>query len=179
LMIAALATAIWMYKRSEKVEGAERIALVPLMIIVANLLALVILSAEAWGYFDKQINGITASIMDYEALAELRLAQQFSLSIIWGIYGGVMLVLGFLRRSLLLRIMALLLLGLTIVKVFIVDFSSLDKIYRIISAFVLGLILLAVSFLYHRFRFLFVQLKDDEAKPGGKAAGLAPPKQAD
>jgi uncharacterized membrane protein len=179
LMIAALAAAIWMYKRSEKVEGAERIALVPLMIIVANLLALVILSAEAWGYFDKQINGVTTSIMDNEALAELRLAQQFSLSIIWGIYGGVMLVLGFLRRSPLLRIMALLLLGLTIVKVFVVDFSSLDKIYRIISAFVLGLILLAVSFLYHRFRFLFVQLKDDEAKPGGKAASLAPPKQAD
>jgi len=48
--------------------------------------------------------------------------------------------------------MALLLLGLTIFKVFLFDLSSLEKLYRIISFIVLGAILLAVSFLYQRYR---------------------------
>ena len=47
-------------------------------------------------------------------------------------------------------LMPLLLLGVTIVKVFLVDLSSLDQIYRVISFVVLGAILLAVSFLYQR-----------------------------
>jgi uncharacterized membrane protein len=177
LMIATLAAGIWLYERAEKVEDAECLGMLPVMIMVANLLALVILSAEAWGYYDKQISPLNATISEgnYELLTDLKLAQQFSLSIIWAIYGGVLLTLGFLRRSLLLRIMALLLLGLTILKVFIFDFASLDKIYRIISALVLGVILLAVSFQYNRFRFLFVHTKDDEAKTEGKAANEAQP----
>jgi uncharacterized membrane protein len=177
LMIGTLAAGIWLYEGSEKVEGAERLGMLPLLIIVANLLALVIFSAEAWGYYDKQIRPFGSTIIDAdnEQLTDLKLAQQFSLSIIWAIYGGVMLMLGFLRRSLLLRIMALLLLGLTILKVFIFDFAALDKIYRIISALVLGLILLAVSFLYNRFRFLFVHTKDDEARTEGKPVNQAQP----
>jgi uncharacterized membrane protein len=99
----------------------------------------------------------------------LKLAQQFALSIIWTIYGGVMMALGFLRRSLLSRIMALLLLSLTILKVFFLDFASLDKLYRIILAIVLGSILLAVAFLYQRFRFISVNTKDDEAKTEKRA----------
>ena len=77
----------------------------------------------------------------------MRLAKQLSLSVIWAIYGGALFVVGLVRRSRLLRIMALSLLGLTTAKVFFFDLSSLDKIYRIISFIVLGAILLAVSFL--------------------------------
>jgi uncharacterized membrane protein len=168
LMIVALAAGIWFYSRSEKVGSAEKIGIIPVMIIVANLLALLALSTEAWGYYDKQIDNIASvtvnSDMDYEKLADLKLAQQFALSIIWTIYGGAMMALGFLRRSLLSRIMALLLLSLTILKVFFLDFASLDKLYRIVLAIVLGLILLAVAFLYQRFRFISVNTKDDEAK---------------
>jgi uncharacterized membrane protein len=39
---------------------------------------------------------------------------------------------------------------MTILKVFLVDLSSLDRIYRVISFVVLGVILLAVSFLYQQ-----------------------------
>jgi uncharacterized membrane protein len=173
LMIAALTLGIWLYSRSEKVGGAEKIGIIPVMIIVANLLALVTLSAEAWGYYGKQIRSLTSTTInnniDYEQLADLKLAQQFALSIIWTIYGGVMMALGFLRRSLLSRIMALLLLSLTILKVFFLDFASLDKLYRIILAIVLGSILLAVAFLYQRFRFISVNTKDDEAKTEKRA----------
>jgi hypothetical protein len=44
-----------------------------------------------------------------------------------------MLTVGIARRSKLLRVMALALLGLTIFKVFLFDLSSLEKLYRIIT----------------------------------------------
>ena len=69
-----------------------------------------------------------------------------------------MLTVGIIRRSKLLRVMALLLLGLTIFKVFLFDLSSLDRLYRIISFIVLGAILLAVSFLYQRYRQRMAEL---------------------
>ena len=72
-----------------------------------------------------------------------------------------MLTIGIARRSKLLRVMALLLLGLTIFKVFLFDLSSLEKLYRIISFIVLGAILLAVSFLYQRYRQRMVEFISD------------------
>ena len=76
------------------------------------------------------------------------------------VYGGAMLTVGIARRSKLLRVMALLLLSLTILKVFLLDLSGLEKLYRIISFIVLGLILLAVSFLYQRYRQRMVEFID-------------------
>jgi len=61
--------------------------------------------------------------------------------------------------------MALLLLGLTIFKVFLFDLSSLEKLYRIISFIVLGAILLAVSFLYQRYRQRMAELIGDAERP--------------
>jgi uncharacterized membrane protein len=78
------------------------------------------------------------------------LAKQVSLSVVWAIYGGALLLVGRVRRSRLLRLMALALLGLTTLKVFFWDLSSLDRAYRIISFIVLGAILLAVSYLYQK-----------------------------
>ena len=42
--------------------------------------------------------------------------------------------------------------GLTVLKVFLVDLSSLGGIYRILGFMGVGLVLLAVSFLYQRAR---------------------------
>ena len=167
LMIAALASGAWLYARSEEIEAEERFGIIPVLIVVANILALVTLSAEAWGYYGKKISEMTlAAAADFndEKLGNLKLAQRLSLSVIWAIYGGAMLTIGIMRRSKLLRIMALLLLSLTILKVFFLDLAALEKLYRIISFIVLGVILLAVSFLYQRFRFLFVDAKDGEER---------------
>jgi uncharacterized membrane protein len=126
----------------------------PILIVAANLLAIIALSAEASGYFARQIYEDGAEVRN------LRLARQLSLSVIWAVYGGAMLVIGIVRRRRLLRIMALLLLGVTIFKVFILDLASLEQIYRTISFIVLGLILLAVSFLYQRLRLLITDAEE-------------------
>src|SRR5262249_11958069 len=137
------------------------------MMVIANLLALITLSAEAWGYFDKQL-----ATNPPEAQMNLRLAQQLSISVIWTVYGGILLTLGIMRRNLLLRVMALLLLGVTILKVFLLDLSSLEKLYRIVSFIVLGAILLGVSFLYQKFRGRFFDTGTDE--PDASPAGETP-----
>lgn len=158
LLVYVLASSVRSYSRSERVDADERSALVPVLVVVANLLALVALSAEALGFYAKQFaEGDLTSL----ARVNLHLGQQLSLSVVWTIYGGVMLTVGIARRSKLLRIMALLLLGLTIFKVFVFDLSSLERLYRIISFIVLGLILLTVSFLYQRYRQRMAELIGD------------------
>jgi len=60
------------------------------------------------------------------------------------------MVAGFWKRWSLLRWQAIVLIGITIVKVFTYDVSALDREYRIASFIALGVILLAISFLYQR-----------------------------
>lgn len=158
LMVAALATVIWFYSRAETIDEAERSTVIPILIVAANLLAILALSVESYGHYAVKIKADNVTQSD---LSDLRLAQQLSISVIWTVYGGAMLTIGLVKRSRLLRMMALLLLGLTIFKVFLLDLSSLDRIYRIISFIVLGAILLVVSFLYQRYRQRVSGVDDD------------------
>ena len=57
---------------------------------------------------------------------------------------------GFWRSSPFLRWQALVLIAVTTLKVFLYDISRLDRVYRILSLVVLGVLLLAISFAYQR-----------------------------
>jgi uncharacterized membrane protein len=70
----------------------------------------------------------------------------------WLIYTVILLITGFIQRITSLRQVAILLFGITILKIFIYDLSFLETFYRIISFFALGLILLLVSYLYQRYK---------------------------
>jgi len=65
-------------------------------------------------------------------------------------YGATLMFVGFQRRSPFIRWQALILIALTIVKVFVYDVQQLDKGYRIVSFIILGALLLAISFVYQR-----------------------------
>jgi len=71
-------------------------------------------------------------------------------SALWMAYGAMLMIVGFLRRSAFVRWQALILIAVTIVKVFVYDVSQLDRAYRIVSFIVLGILLLAISFVYQR-----------------------------
>ncbi|MBC7930521.1 MAG: DUF2339 domain-containing protein, partial [Rubrivivax sp.] len=158
LLVAAYGLAVWLYARDERIGDDER-AVVPVLVVAANVLALVALSAEAAGYFQSRIAaewarvgpGFSPASPEFDArLRDLELAKQLSLSVMWAIYGGALLIAGRIWRVRLLRLMALALLSLTTLKVFFWDLSFLDRVYRIVSFIVLGLILLAVSYLYQK-----------------------------
>jgi uncharacterized membrane protein len=108
--------------------------------IALNVYALIALSLEAWDLFGRmQTLGI-----------DRHLAQQLSLSLVWTLYASALLVLGMRRGVAALRWQALVLLGIVVGKVFLFDLSFLERFYRIMSFFVLGLVLLLVSFFYQR-----------------------------
>lgn len=153
LLVAAYAVAARLYARDaarvgERAGhvGAEERSVAPALVVVANILAVVALSAEAAGYFDAGRVALT----DTGRLRDLGLAKQLSLSVVWALYGAGLLLAGRVRDVRLLRVMSLALLSLTTLKVFFWDLSSLDRVYRIISFIVLGAILLAVSYLYQK-----------------------------
>jgi uncharacterized membrane protein len=72
--------------------------------------------------------------------------------VLWTAFAAGSLVWGFVRDSPGVRYGALGLLGLVLVKVFLVDLEAVDTGYRIMSFLVLGLVLLGVSYLYQRAR---------------------------
>jgi len=74
------------------------------------------------------------------------------LTIAWGVQGVALLAAGFPLRDRLLRLSGLAILLFCILKLFVYDLSYLDTLPRIFSFLVLGLILVAVSWVYTRFR---------------------------
>jgi uncharacterized membrane protein len=108
--------------------------------IGANVLALVALSLEVWDAFGRMPSlGIDRGH-----------AQGLALSMLWLVYALGLLGAGLWKKSEAMRWQALVLLGVVIVKVFLFDLSFLEKFYRIVSFFLLGLALLLISFYYQR-----------------------------
>lgn len=119
--------------------------------IFLNLLALIALTLEASDYFDRQLGAAYRPRFGYgAAYMQLRLERDFSYSAIWLIYGAVLMAVGFRKRSSFIRWQSLVLIAVTIMKVFLYDVSALDKGYRIISFVALGAVLLGISFVYQR-----------------------------
>ena len=110
-----------------------------LLTIAINFFALLAISQEFWDFFGAGPRTLNHS-----------LAQHLSISILWTVYAALLLLLGAHRQAPILRWQALILLGVVVAKVFLYDLSFLDRAYRILSFFILGCALLAISFFYQR-----------------------------
>lgn len=81
--------------------------------------------------------------------------------ILWGILAFVFLIIGIKKQNKTIRIIALALLGLTIVKLFLYDISNISETGKIISFILLGILILVISFVYQKIKVLVI----DENKP--------------
>jgi uncharacterized membrane protein len=77
---------------------------------------------------------------------------QMWISIMWAMYAAAVISVGLWRKLVTLRYIGLCLFTIVILKVFIYDMSTLEKIYRIAGFIVLGLVLIGVSYLYQYLR---------------------------
>ena len=77
---------------------------------------------------------------------------KFGLSILCGIYALMLIVIGIIGKKRYLRIAAITLLGVTLVKLFFYDITRLDTILKTILFLALGILLLLVSFLYNKYK---------------------------
>jgi uncharacterized membrane protein len=139
VMIACFGVVLRAAKMHQSELGGQEGIEVGIFAIAINIYALVALSTEFWDYFGKAGTNVDAA-----------LAQHLSLSILWTLFASGLLILGIQRKSPLLRWQGLILFGLVVGKVFLYDLSFLERAYRILSFFVLGAVLMAVSFLYER-----------------------------
>jgi uncharacterized membrane protein len=176
LAIAVLALLAWF---SLKRDGESDRQLAAVAVLAVNALALVGLSREIGGYYGRQMDGSTNGIgpwaprtmnMDAIARRQLLIAEDFSYSALGMGYGALLMVIGFWRKSAFFRWQALFLMAATILKVFIYDVSQLDRGYRILSFMILGVLLLAVSFVYQK-DWLKLSSPRDKDKGHGQEGG--------
>jgi uncharacterized membrane protein len=149
--IAVLGAVAW-YGSRRKDEAARAVA--GIAVVALNLLALIALSREVADYYSRKMTGILPQ-RQWDPVAwtdwhHLKIARDFTYSALWMAYGAMLMVVGFWRRSAFVRWQALVLIAFTIGKVFLYDVSELDRGFRIVSFIVLGVLLLAISFMYQR-----------------------------
>jgi uncharacterized membrane protein len=101
--------------------------------------------SEYWKYY------LTGGVLLTTLLLALELNDGW-ITIAWAIEAIAILIAGFRYELSFVRKAGIVLLLLTIVKVFIIDLSDLETLYRIMSFMVLGAILMGASFLYSKYK---------------------------
>jgi uncharacterized membrane protein len=95
-------------------------------------------------------------------------AEQYTYSIAWLAFGVALLGIGILFNSQRARLASAVVIALTILKAFVIDMSTLSGVYRALSFMCLGLVLVAIGWLYQRILFRRQALQPAPAvQPGG------------
>jgi uncharacterized membrane protein len=81
----------------------------------------------------------------------IRRMELVSFSVLWSVFAVGLMLVGVWKRRKVYRVSAIALLIITVLKVLAVDTTEVSTPYRILSCLVLGVILVAISFLYYRF----------------------------
>ena len=138
-------TLIYIAHHLKAIDGQYERTAVAIVVVAGNVLALVALNEEITGAWQRQVQ--VSGPANYKTLGIIR---DFAYSALWMSYGAGLMFVGFWKKSAFLRYQALILIAITVGKVFLYDTSSLDRGYRILSFIALGLLLLTTSFLYQR-----------------------------
>jgi uncharacterized membrane protein len=120
------------YKRTELPD--RRVVLWPAA-VYGTILALRTISLEVLG-------AVNYYKLDYQV--------DFAVSLSWVTIAVIIIALGLIRDIKGFRFIALALFGITLSKIMLYDLSNLDMVFRVIILFVVGAILLGVSFIYQR-----------------------------
>jgi uncharacterized membrane protein len=130
-----------------------------LLRILTSIFLFLLLSYEFTDIFNKELYSVRqrVDIVDKEKIILIQNFKQLTISILWLVYSVGLMIFGIVRRIKVLRLTAICFFGLTIFKIFIIDLSFLDQLYRIFSFIGLGLILLLVSYLYQRYKYIIVE----------------------
>jgi uncharacterized membrane protein len=159
LFTAALFVCGWLWYRRED-KTYEMGILASAYALGAVVLLCLLLSEQIWVYWDCR-NQYAGPIVNWKLKASMYL------SILWAVYGAVLMIVGFWKKLAVLRYLALALFALLLAKIFLFDTGTLKTEYRIAAFLVTGLILVAVSYLYQyaRKKGLFDSFQTTAEKP--------------
>lgn len=145
LLVSALMLAgVWKSDRYlTRLRKVERLGIGVAGVVGTSLLWL-ILSLECHGYFVSQsMYGGDVDLWRWRA--------QLALTVFWTIFAILLLLSGFRFDRSRLRWLAMVLFGVTVIKLFVVDMANVQQIYRIVAFFVLSIVLGLVARAYQRF----------------------------
>lgn len=179
-LVAILAAYLMAYLSRNYEESGSFIkkgSLVVLFVIAANFFTIFAISREIVVYYDNQRKEIYAEqsrateqmrkygrknsgsyyqSIEYKAsqskMTKLKNKSSVTLSIFWLVYGIILMAGGIFGKNRGVRIGGMLLLILSILKLFFYDLWNLGTLYRIISSISLGVVLLAISFAYQKYK---------------------------
>ena len=108
-------------------------------------------------YFDFLLHATIVWVASSELIHWMNMAgstqsYKLGLSILWGVYSLLLISLGIWKKKKYLRIGAIALFAVTLIKLFFYDLSDLDTISKTIVFVSLGALLLIISFLYNKFK---------------------------
>lgn len=145
-VIGCYIAAVYLFERASKRNLVDARVTKLVLALAAAFAFWLLISIETQTYFGGRA---LAEATPVDAEHE-RWLGQMTLSVLWSAYAAALAAFGFVRRVAAARWAALALFAFTIVKVMLVDIAQLQKLYRIIVFFVLGILLLMVAWAYHR-----------------------------
>ncbi|MGD0571442.1 MAG: DUF2339 domain-containing protein [Sedimentisphaerales bacterium] len=139
LVAILLASAVLIEQRIEEDENAITFAII---FALAGIFTLWVLISEEIYFYWYCLDRYGTATPNWQFLANMYT------SIAWAVYGIALMIAGFWRHIKTLRFAALGLFAILLVKVFIMDMSTVKSVYRIAAFLATGVTLLAVSYLY-------------------------------
>ncbi len=147
--ITVFAFVVWLAQRTQlqgqSIASLSWPAIAAAALLLINLLVLIAVTCEIHSFWSMRAGPVA-----YRLMRDREMYEQFSYSAFFMAFGALLLAIGFWRRSSFFRWQALVLLAISVAKVFLVDVSALSQGFRILSFLGLGALLLAVSFVYQR-----------------------------
>lgn len=95
---------------------------------------------------------LSSELLQWMDLAGSTQSYKLGLSILWGVYSLFLIALGIFKNKKYLRIGAIALFAMTLVKLFFYDIASMNTITKTVVFVSLGILLLIISFLYNKYK---------------------------
>lgn len=99
----------------------------------------------------------SSELLLWLAMADVLHFSKIGLSLLWGFYSFVLIILGIRKKKKHFRIGAIGLFTITLFKVFFYDLNRLGTISKTVVFISLGLLLLIISFLYNKYKYLIFE----------------------
>ncbi len=103
----------------------------------------------------------SSELIHWLDIARSEYTYKLGLSILWGAYSLFLIAMGIWQKKKYLRIGAIALFGITLIKLFFYDISHLNTIAKTIVFVSLGVLLLMISFLYNKYKHIISEKTDD------------------
>lgn len=100
-------------------------------------------------------------VPNYSISTVFRHSHTEGFTILWGIYSFILMIFGMKKKNRVMRVLALAMFSITLLKLFIFDIQEISEAGKIIAFISLGVFLLVISFMYQKLKALIVGNEDE------------------